>query len=222
MKRSRLDEVFQKASLDLSQRVSRRRLLGFVGKATMSGTFLGLLGGRLMAAFTEAPQQQPPCEPANAQCAMNGKPCAPFGNSSPGVDCSTCLQQGGDNSGCPAGSVKGGSWIGCCPCKDDATRGREITYKDCCGPLDRTRCPKGCNPGSRVWPAVIGRKPPTIPKRGSTPVFGNCYAPGGSWSNWCKSWDPDVPTLGETQCTQVEMGDRCCQPMNPSQDCQQS
>jgi len=225
MKRSRLDDAFLKASIDLSQRMSRRGLLGLIGKLSAGVTFLSVLGSGMGTAFAKKEPRRardPFCVPKDPNCALNGHPCAPFGNSSPGVDCSNCIQPGDPNhplqKGCPAGTIQAGSWAGCCPCSepDKAGKGTEVTYNDCCGFLDHTRCPKGCKAGPRITPSFIG----TVPNpsgRGTKPQFGNCFSPPGafgSYSNWCDE------TNGGAHCTQVNVGTTCCLPLERGKPCE--
>jgi len=65
MKRTRFDDIFSVASTELTQRLSRRKLLGFFGKISAGATFLGLLGRNAAAFFAPNVKSVPqglPCE----------------------------------------------------------------------------------------------------------------------------------------------------------------
>ena len=216
MKTNGLDDLFLSASVDLTQRLSRRKLLGFLGKLSAGVTFFGMLGRNAAARLApeaEVPQDVLPCT-TDPNYAASGWVCSGYGQ---GQGCGNCMLTDSELSdagkpelrGCPAGSQFTGAWTCCVPCKDPGNAGKGIfvTYNDCCGNLDPKRC-KGCKADQR-----IPRKPfkVKVTAKGPYSTYLECDQSGGSAHSWCSE--------GSILCTRVQTTYACCDTVTPGKPC---
>jgi len=216
VKQSNWDRLFTKTSSELSQRMSRRRMMGMFGPIALGTSFAMGFARNLLHAFVLEPGSPPEeaqqgfdCD-ADSNCSVSGYQCGGYGQ---GPNCGNCLittqeaiAHSENVAGCPAGAQYGAAWVACCPCRDDANQGRglQINYVDCCGTLDQSRC-KGCTSGGRIQ-----RDPVRFERRngGFVPMYGNCFYPGGTHHNWCALDSRSLPIL----CTRPQRSTTCCVP----------
>lgn len=130
-----IDSVVEKATRSISQRTSRRGVIGRLGQLLLGSTVLPLLPvDRSARADTPEPSETD-CDYWR-YCAIDGKLC------------SCC---GGSMTQCPPGSEPSAiSWIGTCLNPADG-RHYLISYNDCCGMASCSRC--ACGHSERERPA---------------------------------------------------------------------
>jgi len=191
----KLDMVFAKSAIALSETRSRRSLLRWMG---FGGVFLAFSGFAARALFAALKTRQGggTCTSHNG-CGALGYRCDGYAVTPPGAastcDCRNCLKL----DGCPKGTTLAlGGWSGCCPCAENPAKGRRIVYQDCCGTALHADC-MGCSKGPRI---------------DNGPMFIDCYDRISNHS-WCGA-------LGRIFCTQVNpLLPECCLTSAPTMGC---
>lgn len=112
-----VDEQTTRYCEALSQRLSRRGLLGSVGRLALKVAGISVLPilpvDRAFAQFT--------CGGDWQLCGMHG------------YFCKACCGHGAQYASCPSCTTQGQYWTGCCA-PDDCTQPVTIRYFDCCAP----------------------------------------------------------------------------------------
>lgn len=122
--------------------------LGYAAAGILGARFLLADGPKALATVVA----NSPCQLKQDGCAVTSIYCGmetPAG-ASPAIDCGSLKIFGPDcdQNGCPAGTTPSGEWIACCTCPQNQAKGLSVTYQDCCGTVDASRCKSfgGINP----------------------------------------------------------------------------
>ncbi len=158
------DAAARRAAGNLTRRSVLCRL-GYAAAAALGANFLVANGPKASATVVAKPPCQLDTDIAKG-CGKTGLYCGLTGPaicSGPIKVVPDCIKAGG----CPAGTAPYSSWTACCQCPNQANTGLSVTYTDCCGTVDASKCE---NVGVTVNP----------PCTGAAVSCPGCYA-----SDWC-------------------------------------
>lgn len=152
---SRQSNHTQKLANYVSERMTRRTMLGRTGEKLCAILGVGFAGAAAVSTSKWASAQEGQSEPptrreAQQNCThsndatitgvwggVSGVSCDGY------AGCNNCLQA----NGCPQGTQLGAFWQACIKCVENQQKGHLFKYWDCCGGPVGNNC-NGCNPAN--------------------------------------------------------------------------